>query len=131
MTRDDRRFMLYAALVGSGPFDRAPALVECAPRMIDCADALLCEYEQLGAVGTDGGAPCDEAPPSLPDQDVANVEWLKAEEAAEHIGVSRATIYRLTTTGRLRAYHIGACRRYRREDIDALLQERPPEGDEQ
>ena len=55
-------------------------------------------------------------------------EWFTIEEAAEHLRVSRRTIYKLTAEGRLPAFRIGRerHRRFRKEDLDRVP--RPCEG---
>lgn len=49
-------------------------------------------------------------------------EWFTVEEAAEYLGVSKRTIYKLTTEGRLPAFLIGRerHRRFRKEDLDKV-----------
>ena len=49
-------------------------------------------------------------------------EWFTVEEAAEYLCVSRRTIYKLTTEGRLPAFRIGEerHRRFRKEDLDRV-----------
>lgn len=49
--------------------------------------------------------------------------WLTLSEAAEELGVSRATLYRWQREGRLPLYELesGGGRRVKRNDLDALL----------
>ena len=49
-------------------------------------------------------------------------EWFTVEEAAEYLCVSKRTIYKLTTDGRLPAFRIGQerHRRFRKEDLDKV-----------
>jgi excisionase family DNA binding protein len=49
--------------------------------------------------------------------------WYGLKGAAAYLGMSRATLKRLVRRGRLRGYRPAGlrCRRYRREDLDALL----------
>ena len=49
-------------------------------------------------------------------------EWFTVEEAAEYLSVSKRTIYKLTTEGRLPAFRIGKerHRRFRKEDLDKV-----------
>jgi excisionase family DNA binding protein len=49
-------------------------------------------------------------------------EWFTVEEAAEYLGVSKRTIYKLTQEGRLPAFLIGneRHRRFRKEDLDKV-----------
>jgi excisionase family DNA binding protein len=53
---------------------------------------------------------------------VTSKEWFTVEEAAEYLRVSRRTIYKLTTDGRLPAFRIGEerHRRFRKEDLDKV-----------
>jgi excisionase family DNA binding protein len=55
-------------------------------------------------------------------------EWLSPRQAAQHLGVSPATIRRLADAGALAAYRLGKLRRYRRADLDACLTPITPEG---
>lgn len=57
-------------------------------------------------------------------------DWMTTKEAAEYLKVSEATIYRWARDGKLPAYRIGATRRYKREDLDALAEPIAPEEDE-
>jgi excisionase family DNA binding protein len=49
-------------------------------------------------------------------------EWFTVAEAAEYLSVSRRTIYKLTTEGRLPAFRLGQerHRRFRKEDLDRV-----------
>jgi excisionase family DNA binding protein len=49
-------------------------------------------------------------------------EWFTVEEAAEYLCVSKRTIYKLTSEGRLPAFRIGKerHRRFRKEDLDRV-----------
>jgi len=49
-------------------------------------------------------------------------EWFTLEEAAEYLSVSKRTIYKLTTEGRLAAFRIGQerHRRFRKVDLDKV-----------
>ena len=55
-------------------------------------------------------------------------EWFTIEEAAEYLCVSRRTIYKLTSEGRLPAFRISRerHRRFRKEDLDKV-----PRSDEE
>jgi excisionase family DNA binding protein len=50
-------------------------------------------------------------------------QWLSLSEAADELGVSRATLYRWQREGRLPLYELesGGGRRIKRNDLDALL----------
>ena len=55
--------------------------------------------------------------------DTNPTDWLRAKEAAEYLKVTPATIYRWCDDGVL-PYHelkTGGGRRFKREDLDALL----------
>lgn len=47
--------------------------------------------------------------------------WLGTREAAEELGISQRTLYRLIDEGALVAYHIGRNLRIRRSDLEAFL----------
>jgi len=49
-------------------------------------------------------------------------EWFTIEQAAEYLCVSRRTIYKLTSEGRLPAFRISRerHRRFRKEDLDKV-----------
>ena len=47
-------------------------------------------------------------------------EWMTTKQVAQHLQVSESTVYRWVSEGKLRAYHIGRTRRFRKEDVDAL-----------
>jgi len=53
---------------------------------------------------------------------VITKEWFTVKEAAEYLCVSRRTIYKLTSEGRLPAFRIGKerHRRFRKEDLDKV-----------
>jgi excisionase family DNA binding protein len=58
---------------------------------------------------------------------MAEQQWFTVGEAAEYLRLSKPSIYRLVSQGTLRAYTIGetGVRRFRREDLEAVLH---PEG---
>lgn len=58
-------------------------------------------------------------------------EWLTLDEAAAYLKLSKPSIYRLCTEGRLPFYKIAGTgqRRFKRADLDALLE--PGELEEQ
>jgi excisionase family DNA binding protein len=49
-------------------------------------------------------------------------EWYTVDEAAEYLGVSRRTIYKMTKEGRLHTYLLSKerTRRIRKEDLDKV-----------
>lgn len=60
-------------------------------------------------------------------------EWLTPGEAAKYLKVDRTTIYRWCDAGLVRFYALrsGRGRRFKREDLDALLKGGAPrEGDQ-
>ncbi len=56
-------------------------------------------------------------------------EWFTPEEAADYLRVSRQTIYNYINEGRLKFYELkgGRGKRFRRADLDSLLEEPSPE----
>lgn len=52
-------------------------------------------------------------------------DWLNVKEAAEYLGVSRQTIYRLIQQGRLGYFEVEGVlgKRIRKMDLDALIKE--------
>ena len=50
-------------------------------------------------------------------------EWFSVQDAAEYLGVSRRTIYKLTQDERLQAYVLGGqrVRRFKKADLDRTL----------
>jgi excisionase family DNA binding protein len=59
-------------------------------------------------------------------------DWLTVKEAAEYLKVGRKSIYRFCDSGLLPYYELksGGGRRFKREDLDALLEARGKEGAE-
>ena len=55
---------------------------------------------------------------------------LTAEQAAEHLGVGRTTVYRLINTGELPSITIGRCRRIPLERIAAFVARRLRDADQ-
>lgn len=49
--------------------------------------------------------------------------WMGTVEAAEHLGVTLRTLYRLIDTGQLPAYKFGRVIRLRREEVDRFVSE--------
>lgn len=54
-----------------------------------------------------------------------NDELLTDNEAQEYLRVSRSTLYRWGQEGKLKVYKVGRQRRYRREDLEALIVPEP------
>ena len=56
-------------------------------------------------------------------------EWLTLDEAAAYLKLSKPSIYRLCTEGRLPFYKIAGTgqRRFKQVDLDALLEPGQPE----
>jgi excisionase family DNA binding protein len=50
---------------------------------------------------------------------------LTADEAAEYLRVSRKTLYRLVSAGKVPGQKVGRSWRFRREDLVAFLKARP------
>ena len=57
-----------------------------------------------------------------------NEKLLSDKEAQEYLGVSRSTLYRWQKEGKLRVYKVGILRRYRRQDLDALIKPTETQG---
>lgn len=49
--------------------------------------------------------------------------WLSPQEAAEYLGVSRATIYRWVKGGKLTIHKMGKVARIKKQDLDRLMEE--------
>ena len=49
-------------------------------------------------------------------------EWMSTKEAAEELGVTVRTLYRLIDEGLVRAYQIGRVIRIKRPDIEGYLE---------
>ena len=47
---------------------------------------------------------------------------LSINEAADVLGIARATVYRLLRTGELQSVRVGKRRKFRPEDLDAYLE---------
>ena len=58
-------------------------------------------------------------------------EWMTTDDVCEYLQVSRSTVYRWVSEGKLPGYKFGGTRRYKREDVDALAEPiAPAEADE-
>lgn len=55
--------------------------------------------------------------------------WMQTREVVAYLRVSEATVYRWVQEGRLAAYGAGRVRRYKREDVEAVLKRIEPGGD--
>ena len=49
-------------------------------------------------------------------------EWFSTDTAAAYIGITPGTLRRLVGRGEVVAFQIGRVRRYRRSDLDRLLE---------
>ncbi len=47
---------------------------------------------------------------------------MNIHEVARYLGVSPRTVYRLVSRGELKAYKVGSLWRFRREEVDAMLE---------
>lgn len=52
----------------------------------------------------------------------AGKDWLNIKEAAGHLGVSEATIFRMMRSGELSFFKVGTSTRFRRENLDLAVQ---------
>lgn len=50
------------------------------------------------------------------------IEWLSTKEAASHLGIATATLYRLIDAGELPAYRIGRVIRLKQDEVDAFIE---------
>jgi len=62
---------------------------------------------------------------------MANEQWMNPTEAADYLGISRQSLYKLMDSGALPFQSVKGIqkRRVRKEDLDALLKQK--DGDEQ
>ncbi len=49
-------------------------------------------------------------------------EWLTVEEVAQYLKVSKTTVYRWTEEGRLKKYKAGRFNRYKKSDVDQVME---------
>lgn len=49
--------------------------------------------------------------------------WLSPQEAADYLGVSRATIYRWINDSKLTVYKVERISRLKKDDLDRLMEE--------
>lgn len=57
--------------------------------------------------------------------------WMSTKEVMAYLRVSEATVYRWVQEGRLAAYRAGRVRRYKRKDVEAVLERIEPAGDDE
>jgi excisionase family DNA binding protein len=50
------------------------------------------------------------------------IEWLSTKEAARHLGIATATLYRLIDAGELPAYRFGRVIRLQQAEVDAFIE---------
>lgn len=50
-------------------------------------------------------------------------EWLKAREASQLTGLGRTTLWKLASTGQIRAAKIGKAVRFSRSSLEALMED--------
>lgn len=60
---------------------------------------------------------------------IAVTAYLKPADAAAYVGLTERHLRRLTASGQLPAFHLGRSRRYRTEDLDALMRPVVPGGE--
>ena len=53
---------------------------------------------------------------------VADTEWLGTPEAAERLGITQRTLYRLIDEGQVPAYKMGRVLRVKASDLDVFLE---------
>ena len=53
---------------------------------------------------------------------VSTSRLLNIHEVARYLGVSIRTVYRLVSSGELRAFKVGAVWRFSQQDLDAMLE---------
>jgi excisionase family DNA binding protein len=51
-----------------------------------------------------------------------DIEWLSTKEAARHLGIATATLYRLIDAGELPAYRFGRVIRLQQAEVDAFIE---------
>lgn len=50
------------------------------------------------------------------------IAWLSTKEAARHLGIATATLYRLIDSGELPAYRIGRVIRLKQAEVDTFIE---------
>lgn len=50
------------------------------------------------------------------------IRWLSTKEAAERLGITPRTLYRLVDEGKLDAYQFGRVFRLKQQDVDAFIE---------
>ncbi len=51
-------------------------------------------------------------------------KWLTLEQIAEYLQMSVSSIYKMAQTGKIPAYKVGRQWRFKKEEIDALVEKR-------
>ncbi len=54
--------------------------------------------------------------------------WLSPQEAADYLGISRATIYRWIKDGKLSLHKVDKIARIKKDDLNQLMEEGRKEG---
>lgn len=54
---------------------------------------------------------------------IADTEWLGTPEAAERLGITQRTLYRLIDEGQIPAYKMGRVLRVKASDLDVFLEQ--------
>lgn len=85
-------------------------------RLVELADGLL-----RSAAASDG----QHSPPAVETAQPDDALLIRAPEAARLLGLSSRTLRRLTAAGDVPSVRIGAIRRYRRHELEALITELP------
>jgi excisionase family DNA binding protein len=49
-------------------------------------------------------------------------DWLTVDDVASYLKVSKRTIYRWTTEGRLKKYKVGRFNRYKKSEVDQVVE---------
>ncbi|HVM21481.1 MAG TPA: helix-turn-helix domain-containing protein [Egibacteraceae bacterium] len=51
----------------------------------------------------------------------SEIQWMSSQAAADHLGITTRTLYRLVDEGQLPAYKIGRVLRLQRTDVEAFI----------
>ena len=52
----------------------------------------------------------------------STIRWLGTKEAAEHLGITPRTLYKLANEGKLPMYRMGRVFRLKQDDVDAFIE---------